>query len=706
MMRILILASGDGSLAQAIIDAVGDGRLRAQVVAILSDNPKANVLARAKRAGITTTVIPMKSDRQRWDAEISAAVAEFHPDLVVSAGFMRILSADFVKRFKTINTHPALLPLFPGTHAVRDALVAKASITGATVHWVDAGLDSGKVISQVSIDVLPQDSEDSLHERIKIVERSLIVSTLIDLLPTLEKKMPERKAIRRALVSVYDKTGLVELGELLQAHGVEILSTGSTAKTLQSAGIKVTEVGDYTGFPEMMGGRVKTLHPRIHAGILADQSNPSHIEQIAQHDIAAFDLVVVNLYPFMQTIASGATFEESIEQIDIGGPSMLRGAAKNHGSVAVLCQVSQYDLLKSSMSLGGLTAKERQDLALEVFRTTAEYDLSIARWLGGQSGLGQSDFPEWFGQIWQRKSGLRYGENPHQEAAVYANAGVPTGIVGAVQLHGKEMSFNNYTDADAAWRAAHDHAEPCVAIIKHANPCGIAISHNISSAHKKAHECDPVSAFGGVVAANREVDLVMAQALSEIFTEVIVAPSFSPQALELLMKKSAIRLLTCQTSTSSPLELRPVSGGMLVQQTDLIDATGDDPKTWVQVAGDPLSHEAMEDLSFAWRSVRAVKSNAILLAKSGASVGVGMGQVNRVDSSRLAVTRAGDRAKGSVAASDAFFPFADGLQILIDAGVSAVVQPGGSKRDDEVIAAAKEAGIAMFFTGTRHFSHA
>jgi phosphoribosylaminoimidazolecarboxamide formyltransferase/IMP cyclohydrolase len=518
--------------------------------------------------------------------------------------------------------------------------------------------------------------------------------------------MPDRKPIRRALVSVYDKTGLVELGTFLQEHGVEILSTGSTAKTLHSAGIKVTEVGEYTGFPELMGGRVKTLHPRIHAGILADQNNPSHLEQIAQHDIAAFDLVVVNLYPFAQTIASGASFDESIEQIDIGGPSMLRGAAKNHGSVAVLCHVEQYDLLKMAISGGGFTSTERQALAMAVFRVTAEYDMSIATWLGSQGTGNESKFPQWLGQIWHQKSGLRYGENPHQEAAVYAKVGPAAGLVGAIQLHGKEMSFNNYTDADAAWRAAHDHSEPCVAIIKHANPCGIAISHSISSAHKKAHECDPVSAFGGVVAANREVDLAMAQTLSEIFTEVIVAPSFSAQALDLLMKKSAIRLLTCDSPEIDSREFRPVSGGMLVQQTDLVDAHGDDPNNWVQVSGDAPSAEDIEDLVFAWRSIRAVKSNAILLAKGGASVGVGMGQVNRVDSSRLAVNRAGDRARGSVAASDAFFPFADGLQILIDAGVRAVVQPGGSKRDSEVIDAAKQAGIAMFFTGTRHFSHA
>ncbi len=511
----------------------------------------------------------------------------------------------------------------------------------------------------------------------------------------------DRKTIRRALVSVYDKTGLVELGRALQKANVEILSTGSTAKTLREASIPVTEVSDYTGFPEIMGGRVKTLHPRIHSGILADQNNPAHLAQIAEHDIAAFDLVVVNLYPFAETIASGASFSECIEQIDIGGPSMLRGAAKNHGSVAVVCSPKQYPALHAALVDGGFTEEDRQQLALEVFRTTAEYDLTIANW------LGQSDevFPNWLGAIWQKKNGLRYGENPHQNAAIYSNAGVPSGLVGAVQLHGKEMSFNNYTDTDAAWRAAHDHSAPCVAIIKHANPCGIAIAETISEAHRKAHECDPLSAFGGVVAANREVDLVMAQTLSQIFTEVVIAPSYAPGAVEILSKKPSIRILQCSSRQVSARELRPVSGGMLVQDTDLVDALGDDPANWTLACGPAVSAEVMKDLAFAWRSIRAVKSNAILLAKDGASIGVGMGQVNRVDSSRLAVSRCGNRAAGCVAASDAFFPFADGLQILIDAGVTAVVQPGGSTRDEEVITAAREANISMYFTGVRHFSH-
>ena len=508
-----------------------------------------------------------------------------------------------------------------------------------------------------------------------------------------------KKIIKRALVSVYDKTGLVELGHALQNAQVEILSTGSTAATLRDAGIAVTDVSAYTGFPEIMGGRVKTLHPRIHSGILADQNNPDHLKAIADLDIAPFDLVIINLYPFAETIASGASFEQCIEQIDIGGPSMLRGAGKNHGSVAVISSPQQYPLVVKALASGGFSGEERRELALEVFRVTAEYDLAIATWLGSSQGI-----PDWFGQIYKKESSLRYGENPHQEAAIYRSSS--GGIVGAVQHHGKAMSFNNYTDADAAWRAALDHSAPCVAIIKHANPCGIAVGQTISQAYKAAHLCDPVSAFGGVVAANRKVTLEMAHALAEIFTEVVIAPGYEDGAIEVLSKKPSIRILTCTETQLSKVELRPVSGGALLQETDLINAPGDSTDGWKQVSGDALAPEVLADLEFAWRSVRAVKSNAILLAKNGASIGIGMGQVNRVDSAKLAVDRAGDRVVGTVAASDAFFPFADGLEILLRAGVIAVVAPGGSIRDEEIIAAAQAAGVAMFFTGTRHFSHA
>ena len=511
-----------------------------------------------------------------------------------------------------------------------------------------------------------------------------------------------KKNLRRALISVYNKDRLIEIGTALHSAGVEILSTGSTSKNLVDAGIPVTEVSKYTGFPEIMDGRVKSLHPRIHAGILADQNNPDHLDAIAGLDIAPLDVVIINLYPFAQTVAAGASFEDSIEQIDIGGPAMLRGAAKNHSSVAVISDPSQYDQLLSAISGGGFTQSERRQLALEAFRTTAEYDLAIATWL---ANADSNELPDWFGQIWSRKSSLRYGENPHQSAALYA--GAHSGVASAQQLHGKEMSFNNYTDADAAWRAVRDHRDPAVAIMKHANPCGIAVcALGVAVAYQHAHECDPVSAFGGVVAANRKVDLAMAEPLSKVFTEVLIAPDYDQDALELLMKKPSIRILKAEVTPLDTFELRPISGGVLLQQTDVIDAAGDSPEHWQQVCGPKVNEQTMKDLEFAWRSVRSVKSNAILLASMTTSVGIGMGQVSRVDSAQLAVSRAGDRAKGSVAASDAFFPFADGLQILIDAGITAVVQPGGSVRDEEVIAAAKAAGIAMFFTNTRHFSHA
>ena len=510
-----------------------------------------------------------------------------------------------------------------------------------------------------------------------------------------------RKKISRALVSVYDKTGLVELGKSLEKHGIEILSTGSTAKVLRDAGIKVIAVEDHTGFPEMLGGRVKTLHPRIHGGILADQSNPNHLQELADADIAPFDLIVINLYPFTQTIASGAEFSECIEQIDIGGPSMLRGAAKNHNSVAVISDPAQYSLLNAALDQGGFALEERRNLAMNTFRKTAEYDIAIADWLANE--LNQND---WRAKVWHKISDLRYGENPHQSAAVFADVANNQGISSAKQHHGKEMSFNNFTDADAALRAAYDHSQPCVAIIKHANPCGIAIASDIKSAYSAANSCDPVSAFGGVVAANRIVTVAMATALSEVFTEVIVAPGYEAGAIEILAAKPSIRILELADYKIAKEELRPITGGLLIQDSDLIDASGDESANWQQVSGGEITPQVKSDLEFAWRSVRSVKSNGILLAKAGASVGVGMGQVNRVDSAKLAVARAGERSVNSVAASDAFFPFADGLQILLDAGITAVVAPGGSVRDAEVIEAAKAANIAMFFTGVRHFSHA
>ena len=515
-----------------------------------------------------------------------------------------------------------------------------------------------------------------------------------------------KRPIKRALISVYDKSGLIEFAKELHAHGVEIVSTGSTAATIAKAGIPVVKVEELTSFPESLDGRVKTLHPIIHAGILADLRLPSHVAQLAELKIAPFDLVVVNLYPFVKTVKSGASIDECIEQIDIGGPSMVRGAAKNHPSVAVLVSPNQYPQIVAALADGGTDEKLRRQFAIEAYRTTAKYDIAVSTWLNSVST--DQLLPEWIGNSYSHSATLRYGENPHQSAALYLNDAselTGTGVAGAIQLHGKEMSYNNYVDVEAAWRAAYDHADPAVAIIKHTNPCGIAVGTNIESAYLKAHACDPISAFGGVIAANREVNETVAKAVSEVFTEVIAAPSFTKAALEILSQKPSIRILTIEP-TAPLLELRPILGGALVQNFDRIDAEGDALGNWQLVAGKAATPEQLKDLQFAWKAVRAVKSNAILLANDLAAVGIGMGQVNRVDSARLAVSRAGDRASGSVAASDAFFPFADGLEILLAAGVSAIVQPGGSVRDNEVIEAANKLGATMYFTGVRHFAHA
>jgi len=518
--------------------------------------------------------------------------------------------------------------------------------------------------------------------------------------------------VRRALLSVSDKSRIVELAAALADAGAEIVSTGSTAQAVRDAGFPVTDVASITGAREMLDGRVKTLHPAVHAGLLADLRLEHHERELGDLDIEPFQLVVVNLYPFAATVAAGASEFDAVEQIDIGGPAMVRAAAKNHANVAIVVSPDGYDEVIAAIAAGGTTLAQRKALAREAFRHTASYDVAVASWLGSvvaqDQPVEESPFPAWVGGTWTKDADLRYGENAHQRAALYASTGGRPGIAQAVQLHGKEMSYNNYVDADAAVRAAFDFDEPAVAIIKHANPCGIAIaspgaSDPIADAHRRAHECDPVSAFGGVIAANRTVTLAMAETVSGIFTEVLIAPAFEGEALELLARKKNLRLLTLPEGFApTAVELRQVSGGLLLQQADRHFAAASE---WTLAAGEPADEATLADLEFAWKACRAVKSNAILLASGGASVGVGMGQVNRVDSCRLAVERAGDRAASSVAASDAFFPFADGLQILIDGGVRAVVQPGGSVRDEEVVAAARAAGITMYFTGERHFFH-
>ena len=547
---------------------------------------------------------------------------------------------------------------------------------------------------------------------------------------------PDQMPVKRALLSVYDKTNLVELATQLHANGVELISTGSTAATIAAAGIPVTPVEQVTGFPECLEGRVKTLHPKIHAGILADRRKDAHLAQLRELQVAPIDLVVVNLYPFTDTVASGADFDACVEQIDIGGPSMVRAAAKNHPAVAVVVDPARYPEVAQAVSAGGFTLSQRRALAAAAFAHTASYDVAVASWFSQQLET-EAALPEFVGATFTRAHALRYGENPHQSAALYTQ-GQAQGIAGAEQLHGKAMSYNNYTDADAAVRAAYDQGEATtVVVVKHANPCGIAVDEDVAKAHAKAHACDPVSAYGGVIATNATVTAAMAAQVKPIFTEVIVAPEYEPQALEILSAKKNLRILRLPKPVRGGYEFKQVTGGLLVQERDNVDAAGDDPAQWQLVAGPSADAETLADLRFAWNAVRSVRSNAVLLAHAGATVGVGMGQVNRVDSCKLAIERAntlgaratGDaaanqansaggadasqilatsapqRAVGSVAASDAFFPFADGLQLLIDAGVKAVVQPGGSIRDAEVIEAAQAAGVTMYFTGTRHFAH-
>ncbi|WP_240161657.1 bifunctional phosphoribosylaminoimidazolecarboxamide formyltransferase/IMP cyclohydrolase [Flaviflexus equikiangi] len=526
----------------------------------------------------------------------------------------------------------------------------------------------------------------------------------------------------RALISVYDKTGILPLAQAFVEAGIDIVSSGGTAHALRDAGIAVTAVEDVTGFPECFDGRVKTLHPLIHGGLLADRRKAEHVAQLGELGIEPFDIVVVNLYPFADTLASGAQVGDIIEQIDIGGPAMVRASAKNHASVAVLTSPDQYEDAIAAVLRGGFSESERRVLAAKAFAHTAAYDAAVANWM---TGLVEEQ-PSFAGIALERTSTLRYGENPHQWAWLAADG--TDGVANAVQLGGKEMSYNNYRDTDAAVRAAYDHVRPAVAIIKHTNPCGIAAADDIAEAHARAHACDPVSAYGGVIAANRSVTLAMAEQVKPVFTEVIAAPGYDADALELLRSKKNLRILVV-TPGRTERDITQISGGFLIQDRDRVDAPGDVRSGWSHVAGPEADEQTLADLEFAWRSVRSVRSNAVLLARDGASVGVGMGQVNRVDSCRLAIERANtlgvavesdvesaggaqagssssaERARGAVAASDAFFPFADGFQVLADAGIRAVIQPGGSIRDADVIAAANEAGIPMYFTGTRHFAH-
>lgn len=518
--------------------------------------------------------------------------------------------------------------------------------------------------------------------------------------------------IRRALLSVSDKTGIIELGTALAAKGVELVSTGGTAKALRDAGLEVRDISDLTGFPEMMDGRVKTLHPVVHGGLLAVRDDAGHMASAESHAIGMIDLVVVNLYPFAQTVAKGADRDEIIENIDIGGPSMVRSAAKNHAFVAIVTDPADYDLVAT----GETTLEDRRRFAAKAYALTAQYDGAIASWFAF-ADQGER-FPATLPLVFKRGEELRYGENPHQSAALYLPAGpAAAGIAQAQQLQGKELSYNNYNDADAALELVSEFRDgpPTVVIVKHANPCGVATADTLVDAYKAALACDSVSAFGGIIALNRPLDAETAKAITEIFTEVVVAPGASDEAKAIFAAKKNLRLLVCDAlpDPARPgLMLKTIAGGALVQSRDNGRVAQADLK--VVTKREPTSQE-LADCLFAWTVAKHVKSNAIVYAKDGSTAGVGAGQMNRLESARIAAWKAKDAAEkagwatprtiGSAVASDAFFPFADGLLAAVEAGATAVIQPGGSIRDDEVIAAADEAGLAMVFTGMRHFRH-
>ena len=752
--RIAVGVSGTGSNLRALHAVAQRGALDAEIVLVFADRQCA-ALDWAVEQGIETLLVPAaprgdagaRAEEDRVLAESLAAVA---PELVVLAGYMRIVGPAMLAAFagKMLNLHPALLPSFPGAHAVRDALTAGVKVTGVTVHFVDSSLDAGPIVVQDSVPVLPGDTEETLFNRIHAVEHRLLPRAVGLALAGALSIEPDGRSVRvdaaraaetmpvprRALLSVSDKTGLAEFGAGLVRLGFELVSTGGTARALRSAGLPVTDVAAVTGFPEMLDGRVKTLHPRVHGGILADRRLASHREQLAAAAIDPFDLVVVNLYPFAAAAEKpGISFDDLVEEIDIGGPSMVRAAAKNHASVAILTSPSRYEaVLEELLANGRVGEGLRSALAVEAFRHTGAYDARIAAELPGrmaaagvalpdEPGLpGSSDpYPPTLVVGLEKIETLRYGENPHQQAARYRRPGTgkwagPFALGGSI-LQGKPLSYNNVLDASGADAIARHLRGPACVVVKHTNPCGAAERATLLEAWQAALAGDPASAYGGVVALTRDVDAATAEGLAGIFLEVIVAPSYSPEALERLSKRTNLRLLVDpvlgaaeQAPAPDPLgSIRVAGGGVLVTAPDVLP---DDPTTWQLVTTRAPSAGELTDLDLAWRLCRGVVSNAIVLVKDGMEIGLGSGQTSRVDAARQAVAKAlafhgADALKGAACGSDAFYPFPDAVEVCLEAGVTAFAQPGGSMHDAQVIEVAEKAGASMLVTGVRHFRH-
>jgi phosphoribosylaminoimidazolecarboxamide formyltransferase/IMP cyclohydrolase len=745
--RIAVGVSGSGSNLRALVAAGARGELGGDLTLVFADRP-CPALDWAAEQGIETILVPGGDD-----AVLAATLAAVEPDVLVLAGYLRLVGPRVLAAFagRILNVHPSLLPAFPGLHAVRDALKAGVAVTGVTVHLVDATLDGGPIVAQDAVPVLQDDTEDTLLARLHAVEHRLLPTAVANLLAGALTAEPGARrtrfdpatadahapVARRALLSVSDKTGLADLGRGLVARGFELVSTGGTARALREAGLPVTDVAAVTGFPEMLDGRVKTLHPRVHAGLLADRRRTDHRESLAAAGIAPFELVVVNLYPFAEAARRpGLSFDELVEEIDIGGPSMVRAAAKNHASVAIVTSPARYPAILEALDAHGeVPLALRSALAVEAYRHTAAYDARIAAELPARmeaAGIhlppdagfpgAEDPYPPVLTVSLEKVDALRYGENPHQPAARYRRtdreprAGDGPFAGGEPPLQGKALSYNNVLDASAAAALARLLRGPGVVIVKHTNPCGAAERPTLPAAWDAALAGDPVSAFGGVVAINGPVGRDLAQRLTSIFLEVVVAPSFDDAAREVLATKPNLRLVVdralgdpvAHPAAPEPLgSFRTAGGAVLVTAPDTLD---DDPAAWTVVTRRAPTDRERADLDLAWRLCRGVVSNAILLVRDGMLVGLGSGQVSRVDACRGAVDKARQfqgaaAATGAVAASDAFFPFPDGPRVLLDAGVTAIVQPGGSMRDAEVLADVDAAGAAMVVTGTRHFRH-
>jgi len=753
--RIAVGVSGTGSNLRALAAAAGRGELGGEIALVFSDRPCAG-LDWAAEQGIEAILVPGGDDRVL--AETLEAVA---PDVVVLAGYLRLVGPGVLGAFggRILNVHPSLLPSFPGLHGARDALAAGVAVTGVTVHLVDATLDAGPIVAQEAVPILADDTEETLLARIHPVEHRLlpmavaaVLARAITVAPGARRATIDPAAVdarvprpKRALLSVYDKTGLAELGRGLVARGWELVSTGGSARGLRDAGLPVTDVAAVTGSPEMLDGRVKTLHPRVHAGLLADRRRADHRETLAAFGIAPFDMVVSNLYPFAAAARRpGITFDELVEEIDIGGPSMVRAAAKNHASVAIVTSPARYESVLAALDeFGEIPLGLRSALAVEAFRHTAAYDARISNELPrrmfeagvalpDEAGLPASadPYPSSLTISLEKVETLRYGENPHQPAARYRRTdrepkpGEGPFATGDPPLQGKALSYNNVLDASAAASLARLMRGPAVVICKHTNPCGAAERRTLLEAWDAAYAGDPVSAYGGVVAVTGTVDRALAQKLASIFLEVIVAPRFDDDAREVLAAKANLRLVvdasidaSADRSGLTPRgllrvdylgSLRSAGGAVLVTAPDSLP---DDPGEWALMTSRGPTERELADLDLAWRLCRGVVSNAIVLVRDGMLVGLGSGQVSRVDACRQAVEKARTfqaehgGAAGAVAASDAFFPFADGPTVLLEAGVTAMVHPGGSIRDAEVLRLVEGAGGAMLVTGRRHFRH-